>query len=169
MPRLLRPPIPLDVKCKVALRQLGEMWPGDVLAEHKRGLGRLLRTLLAQLSDLLGCEPADLRLDHNPALAIREKVFRRGVHVDYVPPANDPEWLIYRDKHAHDIKTRVRGDGAQFSDLALIRRQKKRQRKASPSRGRKSIKPVDFLKKAPKRKIKGKSNWPKRSFPKRRT
>jgi len=62
----------------------------------------------------------------------------------YHPDANDPQYLIYRSAANHDIKTRVRGDGAQFSDLALIRRQKKRDRPPKEKRP-----------------------WPKRKFPKR--
>lgn len=159
MTRLLRPTIPLNVRCRVALRQLGEMWPEAVIEANQRGYGRLLRQLLARLAGLLGCEPSALRLDHNPALAIRQKVERKGVHVGYRPDANDPEYLIYRDAHAHHIKTNVRGDGAQHPDRVLIKRERRREKR---------LKTVDFLKKRRVNKIKQKSNWPKRSFPKGR-
>lgn len=137
MPRLLRPAIPVEVKCRVVLRQLGEMWIDDVirsnrfvLRDHrKRSLGRLLSEKLTALAELLRCEVKDLRLDHHPALATRKKVFRKGVHVDYVPKANDPEHLIYREAHAHHIKTNVRGDGAQHSDRVLIRKERRRLKK----------------------------------------
>lgn len=161
MPRLLRPAIPLDVRCLVAMRQLGEMWPNSVLDAHKRGHGRLLRTLLASLAEQLGCEPGDLQLDHDPALGVREKVFRDGVHVDYVPPANDPGALIYREKTAHGIKTRVRGERGQFSDLTLIKRQRRRER-PRPAKPKARLKTKGFAK------IKNKSNWPKRPFQNRR-
>lgn len=157
MPRLLRPAIPVETKCRVALHQLGEMWPDAVIDAHRRNLGRLLRGLLDRLGPLLGCEAAGLHLDHNPALAVRKKVMRKGVHVGYRPDANDPEHLIYREKHAHHIKTQVRGDGAQFPDRVLIKRERRREKR---------LKTVDFLKKPPDNKFKGKSKWPKRSFPK---
>lgn len=147
MPRLLRPHIPLKVRCRVALRQLGEIWPDDVL-KSTPSFGALLDQLLGQLADLLNCTPADLHLDHNPALGAREKVFRDGVHIDYRPSANDPEHLIYREKMAHRIKTNVRGDGAQHPDRVLI---KKQRRFENPAKYQK-----------PKQKIKGRSSWPKR-------
>lgn len=133
MPRLIRPYIPLLVRCQVALRQSGEMWIINVIVEWKgvrgRGLGELLKIKLAYIALMLGCEVKDLRLDHNPALGAREKVFRKGVHVGYRPDANDPDHLMYREKHAHDVKTRLRGDHGQFSDIALIKRERRRTRK----------------------------------------
>jgi hypothetical protein len=44
---------------------------------------------------------------------------------DYVPPANDPAFLVYLSKDEHDIETRVRGLGAQRSDLGQRRYNKK--------------------------------------------
>ena len=52
----------------------------------------------------------------------------------YYPDANDPEFLIYRTKAAHDIKTRVHGDGAQLSDLAIARKRKRQERKLARPR-----------------------------------
>lgn len=134
MPRLLRPAIPLIVKCRVALRQLGEMWPETVIKENKGRYGAMLADLLARLADLLGCSVAELHLDHNPALGAREKVFRKGVHVDYVPPANDPDSLIYREAGAHRIKTNHHGDGAQHPDRVLIKRQRHHERGPKPKK-----------------------------------
>ena len=156
MGRLLRPAIPVETKCRVALRQLGEMWPDAVISEHKRNLGRLLTSLLGRLASLLDCEPGALHLDHNPALAIRERIVRRGRHVGYRPDANDPEHLIYREKLAHHIKTNVRGDGAQFPDRVLIKRERRREKR---------LKNVDFLKGPRVTSIKRKSKWPSRPFP----
>jgi len=143
MARLYRPTIPLEVKCRVALRQLGEMWPDSLLSEYgrRRQYGALLNIMLGKLANLLGCYSTDLRLDHDPALVNRKRYVRNG-KVFYVPDANDAEYLIYREKLDHDIKTRVRGDGAQLSDLAIVRKRKRKERKA----------------KAPKRK------WPSRPF-----
>lgn len=167
MPRLLRPHIPLEVECRVALRQLGEMWPDKVIGEWRYGPRNrarnftLLRSrLLAQLCQLLNCEPVDLRLDHDPALGAREKVFNRnGKHVGYVPDANDPEYLIYREKHAHHIKTNVRGDGAQHPDRVLIKKNRRIERGPRPKRGP-PIRSRGFQK-GPKR------PWGKRSFAKK--
>jgi hypothetical protein len=67
-----------------------------------------------------------IQLDHNPALTNRPFNEKTG---KYTPDANNPEFLIYRTKAAHDIKTRVRGDGAQLSDLAIARKRKRIERK----------------------------------------
>jgi hypothetical protein len=111
----------------------------------------------------------DLRLDHDPALCNREqRVYWRGDDVQgmnrivlYTPAANDPEHLIYRSHADHDIKTRVRGDGAQHSDLALRRIAKRRERKEA--RGKLS---TNRLAKPAKRR--NKKPWPNRPMPKGR-
>lgn len=144
--RLPRPHVPLDVRCRVALRQLGEFWPDDVLRANGHRHGALLAGLLTRLAALLACEAADLHLDHDPALGAREKVTRGGgVIVGYKPDANDHEFLIYRTKAAHRIKTNVRGDGAQHPDRVLIKRQRRREKGAH---------------------AKPKRCWPSRPFPK---
>lgn len=120
------------------------------------------------------CDRSELRLDHDPPLALRPQ-HRKGLgrKTYYVPDANDPEHLKYRPhgpQHdgSHDVKTRVRGDHGQFSDLALIRREKRRlgkaERKPKPKwakRGKKSTT-------AKARFARGKTRWPKRKFPRRR-
>ncbi len=143
MARLYRPHIPLEVRCRVALRQLGsdpERIERRMLSEHHHsggiGYAKFLAHLLGELARELGCEVKDLRLDHDPALCNRkQKVHWRGDDVlglnrivIYTPAANDPEHLLYRTHAAHDIKTRVRGEKGQFSDLALLRREKKRKK-----------------------------------------
>ena len=132
MPRLYRPHIPLKVRCRVALRQLGELWPEEFLKEYEGARGQkgkgweaLLEQLLFQLCGLLSCAPEDLHLDHDPALATRERS-GEGKQTVYTPDANDPEHLIYRDKHAHHIKTNVRGEHGQHPDRVLIKRAKQR-------------------------------------------
>jgi hypothetical protein len=147
MARLYRPSIPVEVKCRVALRQLGEMFidavieadrprPGDAYMKGikafvpRRGLGVLLAEKLAVLAELLNCKIEDLRLDHNPALGARQRR-GEGKHTVYMPVANDPEYLIYREKHAHHIKTNIRGDGAQHPDRVLIKRERRRTSKNS--------------------------------------
>lgn len=143
MPRLYRPSIPLEVRCRVALGQLGEMWPDAIIAwaRENRRFGSLLESLLDRLAVLLGCTVADLRLDHDPPLAARQhrkvrKMTRRGFPTTitvYSPPANDPEHLRYRPHGpqfagSHLIKTNVRGDGAQYPDRVLIKRERRRQK-----------------------------------------
>lgn len=160
MPRLLRPHIPLEVRCRVVLRQLGEMWVDDAVSHRKTSARRFLDELLSALAELLGCEPKDLRLDHDPALGARQKIFRKGAHVGYTPDANDPKHLIYREKHAHHIKTNVRGDGAQHPDRVLIKKNRRIERGPRPKRGP-AIRSRGFQK-GPKR------SWGKRPFPKRR-
>jgi len=167
MARLFRPAIPVKVKCRVLLRQLGEMFPDTVIVEHRRGLGRLAEALEARLAEMLLCTVNDLRIDHDPALALRSRS-GEGKATVYDPPANDPEFLAYRPHGtefagSHDVKTRIRGDGAQFSDLALIKRQRRREKKAAEAKQRN--KRQKFA--ARRQKIRGRWKWPKRSFPTR--
>lgn len=164
MPRLLRPHIPLEVRCRVALRQLGEMWPDSVLEVSDQAFGKLLADLLAQLAGLLGCAVTGLHLDHNPALGARAKVIRKGVHVGYRPAANDPEHLLYREKHAHHIKTNVRGDGAQHPDRVLIKRERRRERASGSPKKPSGVKRATVFRTKVSR---PKTKWPKRSFPKK--
>lgn len=158
MPRLLRPHIPISVRVEVATRQLGSATFEDrVFREDEESLGAFLARLLAALAKKLGCGVEDLRLDHDPALGAREKVFRKGRHVGYVPAANDRDHLIYRGKHAHHIKTNVRGDGAQHPDRVLIKKQRKLERRNEPTRGKKrASKPFAS------RPLRGANRWPPR-------
>ena len=125
MAKLPRPYIPLDVRIRVAMRQLG-VASAQIEKEIERGRvggdwSRILHLALADLAEIIGCSVEDLHLDHDPALCNRRKIKKAGVIVGYDPPANDPAHLIYRDNVGHDIKTRVRGDGALRSDLAQRR------------------------------------------------
>jgi hypothetical protein len=131
--RLARPYIPIAVRIKVAERQCGfEHQDKIISAKRLKGL----------LFILFAGEPH--QLDHNPALINRPFNEKTG---KYTPDANNPEFLIYRTKAAHDIKTRVRGDGAQLSDLAIARKRKRIERK----------------------KTRQKKKWPSRPFPKRQS
>ena len=143
--RLPRPYIPVLVKCTVVLRQLGELWPEEILAEVGASK-QFLNQKLVWLARLLDCEVGELRLDHDPALGARAKIWNKaGEIVAYVPDANDPDHLVYRTKHAHYIKTNVRGDGAKFPDRVLIKRARRQEKGTSPRR---------------------KKVWPSRPFPK---
>ena len=141
MARLLRPHIPFDVRCRVAMRQLGltpEQIERHLETQDARNSGMwyiryLNEFLLPRLRSKLGV--IGLHLDHDPALENRRKVRKRagGDVVYYDPDANDPDYLIYREGgftgSAHDIKTRIRGEHGQLSDHALARKEKNRQRK----------------------------------------
>lgn len=118
-----RPHIPLSVRCAVADRQLDR----DYSNYLSQGLAayKVLSGQLGLLARKLGCDRKDLRLDHNPALGVRKRL-RSG---RYVPDANDPDYLVYREKHDHHIKTTVAGDHGQYSDVALMKRERRRIKK----------------------------------------
>lgn len=152
MPKLFRPYVPIAVRCQVAERQarMFSPHPGLLVRECGETFGTRLKKLLGFLSACFGCEVKDLRLDHDPPLALRDEVRHGGMTTLYIPDANDPEHLAYRPHGAqfegsHDIKTRVRGDHGQFSDIALIKRQRRRERPP-----------------------KAKKKWASRPFPKRK-
>lgn len=158
MSRLPRPSIPLDVDLRVILRQLGEPGADDIIeiAKEQRSLGTLRNAKLAELAKRFGCEAKGLELDHDPALVNREKLvelptgYRRRVIVvpkgrkvlRYFPDANDPEYLRYRPKAtefdgSHAVKTRVRGDHGQLSDLGIARKNKRRAKKLAAAKSQK--------------------------------
>jgi len=122
--KLPRPYIPIPIRIKVARRQLRGFGASDALMTRAHGerpevyLDRLLTGLSLYFENLF----RPLQLDHDPALCNRKFSPRTG---KYKPDANDPRFLIYRTKLDHDFKTRVRGDGAQLSDLALRRKFKR--------------------------------------------
>ncbi len=168
--RLYRPYIPLDIRVIVASRQLRErgapldrsilyglglQFAEDFPGDPTLSFGRKLRSLL---SALFG--DAKVELHHRPALVNRPRN-RRGN--GYIPPANDPDHLIYLEEGAHDIETRVRGVGALRSDLSQARYLKKvsRNRETRPKTSR-FPKFSSRVKRTTKLKIKPK--WPKRSF-----
>lgn len=187
MARLPRPPISIEAKCRVVLRQLGEMWPDDVIRANRfvprvtspRSLGRLHADLMMRLASLLKCEISDLQLDHDPALENREKfikvpgravniwavvVPKGGVVLGYRPEASDPEHLIYRPKQpeaegSHKIKTYVRGDRGQLSDAALARKEKRRVKRLDKGKSPGRTRAI------PRR---VNYRWPSRKFPKGR-
>lgn len=144
MAKLLRPHIPITTKLDVAGRQLlaasrnvGNRGKGETMAQ-------LLERRLIALADALGCERRRLHLDHDPALENRLRVYvlcrapdRRIIktHVEYLPRANNPDHLIYREGgfrgSDHDVKTRVRGERGQFADNVLAKRERHRVKKAA--------------------------------------
>lgn len=129
------------------MRQL--RYPPDVIDAairiNKGGLGKFLAGLLAPLAASLECEVSGLRLDHNPALGLRKKIMGlvngERVIVGYIPHEHSVADLEYRSDHGHHIKTNVRGDGAQYSDTVLMKRERRRQkREAGSSRKKKGSK-----------------------------
>ena len=145
-----RPYIPLAVRLDVARRQLCASGMDGAKAAAKFSLGgpTPIKTRLDMaLRILFGDNP--FHLDHNPALILREFNSRIG---RYTPDANDPAHLIYRTRHEHHIKTNVRGDGAQFSDTVLRKRERRRERQRNQGRPKT---------KWPKRKLVSRSSWPR--------
>lgn len=120
--KLIRPHIPINVRLEVISRQLHE---SGRLADAMRSVASAM-TPSARLAYLLRYAFGDERphLDHEPALCLRE-VLDAGKG-RYQPGANDPRYLLYRTKDEHRIKSLVRGDGAQLSDAAKLRKEKRR-------------------------------------------
>lgn len=119
--KLPRPHVPIMVRIEVAQRQLrgfGMTVDRNKDEESVAYLDRLLLTLSLCFESCF--QP--MVLDHDPALCNRQFSKRSG---KYKPDANDPKFLIYRTKLDHDLKTRVRGDGAQLADLAMLRKNKR--------------------------------------------
>jgi hypothetical protein len=144
-----RPYIPLAVRVQVAERQLGKEY-SEPFPARGRG-GALMNFRLQWLLLALGI--IDPQLDHDPALILREFNPRTG---KYKPDANDPEFLVYREKSDHLHKTTGRKPGAaktvttKGSDIWL-------KSKFDRLEGR--------TKKRPKVKIPARKNpWPKRKF-----
>ena len=129
MARLYRPSIPLSIQCQVAEVQLARcLTTFNSLAVPEKPLWMRKQILLTMLAKQIGCRVDELELHHRPALVNRPWDARKK---DYVPPANDPEHLIYLNATDHDIETRVRGVGAQRSDLSQRRYLKRVERNRS--------------------------------------
>lgn len=161
MARLPRPYVPLPVRCRVALCQLGNLFIAETLDDYRGRMGELLRQSLDRLAELMGCSASDLHLDHDPPLGAREKI-RDGAGniIEYIPAANNPDHLRYRPhgprfERSHLIKTNVRGDHGQHPDRVLIKRQRRRERMEA---GEIKQAPKQAW---PKRKMRSVSAWPK--------
>ncbi len=172
MPRLHRPHIPLSVRCKIAERQILQRGRPTVsfFTVPIGTLGVRLKALLDLLALQLGCQISDLRLDHDPALGARQKVFKNGKHVEYIPAANDPESLRYRPhgpeySGSHLIKTNIRGDHGQHPDRVLIKKQR-RLENGTVKKKRGNLRSAGFRSSADKSKPKLK--WASRPFNRRK-
>lgn len=88
--------------------------------------------LAAILRVLFSGHPVELH--HRPALINRPLNSRR---TDTVPPANDPEFMVYlRKDEEHKIETYVRGQNGQLSDMGLRRKAKRAVRRQKTQRKR---------------------------------
>lgn len=157
--------VPLSVRVQVAERQFdaatsfahvngdrhATVFRSFVDRDHWRAGTPLQRQLDLLLQLLFG--DAKTELHHRPALVNRPLNRRK---TDTVPPANDPEHLVYLLKdEEHRIETYIRGIGAQRSDVSqrrYLKKVAKNRERASDSRPRN---------RGPKRK------WRSRPFPKR--
>jgi hypothetical protein len=160
------------VRCQVAERQLAAYQVIQCLhltVDWGKHAKPRLVSALTLLARALGCEVADLELHHRPALVNREWIARRN---DYDPPANSPDHLIYLPETDHDIETRIRGVGAQRSDLSQARYLKKVARNRETGRKASEFpKPSSRVKRTTNSVVKvrrPKQKWPKRKFPKRK-
>ena len=137
-----RKSIPLAVQILVALRQLNRS-VDDPTRDRQITAKVWLSILKVSLAHQLAGGPCALELHHRPALVNREWNPRTK---DTIPPANDPDYLVWLTAEDHDIETRVRGIGAAFSDLAERRRAKRRAKRKA---------------KAKSNRRRSKSQWPK--------
>lgn len=172
MARLYRPHVPITVKIAVAERQVTEL--SRLAAPARPGWARLL-WLLDVIARKTGCEIAELRLDHDPALAARPLMHKRKTGtIVYKPDANDPDHLFYRPhgpQHAgsHLVKTNVRGDHGQHPDRVLIKKARRLEQSRNCETPRKASR---FPKVAARVKHSAgfgrqKTKWASRPFPKR--
>lgn len=116
-----RPYIPLDVRIKVAERQIqgaiaaglvpSIWWPTYVSASPAMTARERLIALVDRLAEALGDV---LELDHDPALILRRFRPHKGRPEAswFTPNANDPDFLVYRVAGEHQQKTTGRKAGA---------------------------------------------------------
>lgn len=110
----------------------------------------------------LGFEPHEVELDHDPALALRERCPTTG---DTIPAANDPKFLVWRPIADHRQKTFGKGGEKRVttlgSDIHAIAKTRRLSKEHEEFRRR--------LLEKPPRQERPKSRWPKRKFNTRKT
>lgn len=142
------------MRLEVAERQLAER--GTSISDDLKTVRSRTNLLGLALVLLFDEQNNRAELHHRPALVNRRRYVRNG-KVFYDPPANSAEYLVYLLDDEHDIETRVRGQGAQLSDLAIARKRKRKEKKATrPKR------------KWPSRPLRSATRWPKRKIQNRR-
>lgn len=134
----VRPAIPWSVQHQVAVRQAVAV-SGVVIFPsvnvHGRNTQADYREATRQMLAIMFPGGEKTHCDHNPPLRTRPYNPRiKDVAARYTPNANDPDHLTHRTRHDHHIKTNIRGDGAQFPDRVLIKRERRREKpkKAKP-------------------------------------
>lgn len=116
--KLPRPYIPLSVRFIVARRQFIERVGRDQWMKHERSWKRQNeRDRLGIMLDMLFLDEP-FHLDHDPALCNREYNPKTK---QYVPDANDPNYLTYVNAESHRVKTFIKGEGARRSDMGQRR------------------------------------------------
>jgi hypothetical protein len=121
--------VPNRIKIIVALRQLKQLGATDL--EKCERARDYLRRLEAMLCATIGGGSQKVVLDHDPPIRVRP-LNKRGT--DTVPPMNDPNYLAYITSTDHHEKTFLRGRHGQYSDIVLIKRERRRNRPAKPKR-----------------------------------
>lgn len=162
MTQLHRPYIPMKVRAKVLMRQALEHGRPHAVVDIlplTMTAGRIVAFLL---QNLFPGQKAELH--HRPALVNRQWNRRRK---DYIPPANDPNFLVYLAEEDHDIETRVRGQGAELSDLGKARKEKRVAKNRALGRGAAPVVHKIARKKRRKsrwasRPLKSVSRWPEK-------
>lgn len=103
-----RPYIPIGIRIQVAARQYRERFGSSdsylSFMRQRPGRRKRLTWLVAKLFP-----GVIVQLDHDPALILR--LFDRETG-KYTPDANDPAWLVWREKAQHQEKTTGRRPGA---------------------------------------------------------
>lgn len=110
--KLPRPYIPIPVRLQVAQRQYRERFGSSdsflSFVRRRRSRGEKLAWLVGRLFPGVRAQ-----LDHDPALVLRKKILNdAGEIIRYVPDANNPAFLIWREKSDHLQKTMGRKPGA---------------------------------------------------------
>lgn len=138
-----RPYIPLAVRVKVAERQFAAQFAYGTPASSGYITLRLttatLKARVAWLLRIIGIEHP--QLDHDPALILRKyNPRKKNIAARYTPNANDPAFLVYREKADHQQKTTGRNPGAsrtvttKGSDIGLKSKFARLEGKTKPKR-----------------------------------
>ena len=133
-----RPYIPLHIKVAVIERQMVEIghWtsknlknPPDLPLAERLRLSQIevFGVAVPHTEDEPPLHVPKLHLDHDPPLRTRK--FNQRTE-KFTPDANDPRYLVWRTAEDHHRKTNIRGNGAQFSDTVLIKRERKREKRS---------------------------------------
>lgn len=156
--RLPRPYIPWSVREQVIDRQMAAhnfmpTWAIKYVGSTEKRVRLKLEEFFPGIT---------VELHHRPALCNRQKIYKADLSKSsdtdnspfwrFEPDANDPAYLVYLRAGAgqdHDVETRVRGLHGQHSDLGLLRKRKRKERRLKHPRGR--LRSRGFAKRPPQR------------------